>query len=98
MVSPLLAARVHAIDRFGRDARRLRRVARMPGIATLDDLELLLRAHGVPEQKIWGALDRLVTIGLSAPVAWAFVMEHDGTELADMLTLGARDGVGSAGS
>lgn len=98
MISPILSARVHAADTFGRDARRLRRVARTPGIATSDDLELLLRAHGVSEQKIWGALDRIAAIGLSAPIAWAFVMEHDGTELADMLTLNVRDGVGPAGS
>ncbi len=97
MLSPLLSSRVHASETLGRDARRLRRVARTPSIATLDDLELLLRAHGVPEQRIWAALDGLVTIELSAPLAWAFVMEHDGTALADMLMLSVRDGVGSAG-
>ncbi len=91
MNSPLLTARASVTDTFGREARRLRRVARTPGIATLDDLELLLRAHGVPERKIWSALDRLVTFGLSAPVAWAYAMEYDGTELADMLTLSVYD-------
>ena len=69
-------------------ARRLRHVAQQPGQATSHDLELLMRAHGVAEVKAWAALDCLAASDVSPPVAWAFAMEHDGTELADALLAG----------
>lgn len=64
---------------------RLRRIARSPGSASIHDVELLLRAHGVPETKVWAAVDRLNAMEVSPALAWAFVLEYDGTELCDAL-------------
>lgn len=80
-----LASLRDSLTAWGPDARRLRQVAAQPGIATLGDIELVMRAHGVPERLIWGVVDRLVYGDISAPLAWAFVMEYDGTELAEVL-------------
>lgn len=70
---------------LSRDARRLRHVARHPGTTTLNDIEMLLRAHGVPEVKVWTAMDRLSGSEITPPIAWAFAMEYDGAELAEVL-------------
>ena len=64
---------------------RLHRISRSPGRASIHDIELLLRAHGVPETKVWAALDRLNAMEVSPALAWAFVLEYDGTELCDAL-------------
>ena len=85
MILRLVALRIQLSLTLGRAARRLRQVARTPGIATPDDIELLLRAHGVPERLVWDAVDRLAVGHVSAPVAWAYAMEYDGTTLAEML-------------
>ncbi|MAS55705.1 MAG: hypothetical protein CMJ44_13980 [Pimelobacter sp.] len=91
----LQSLRARLSSAFGRDARRLRRVARHPELATHADIELLLRAHGVVETKVWAAIDQLEQLGVSAQLAWAFVMEYDGVELADTLASGAWDATGS---
>jgi hypothetical protein len=85
MILPLASAYDHLRGRLDRDARRLRHVARDPGRCTAADIELLLRAHGVPETKVWEATDSLAAGDVSAPVAWAFAMAHDGIALADAL-------------
>lgn len=91
MFLPLLSARAALRATFGPEARQLRRVARVPGSCTVDDIALLLRAHGVPEPRIGAALERLSVIDVSPPVAWAFAMEYDGTELADVLMVSTPD-------
>jgi hypothetical protein len=91
----LLSLRARVTSVFGRDSRRLRHVARRPELATHADIELLLRAHGVVETKVWAALDHLKQLGVSAQLAWAFVMEYDGVELADTLVSGAWGAKGS---
>ncbi|MAS54539.1 MAG: hypothetical protein OSB43_22175 [Nocardioides sp.] len=65
-----------------RDARRLRRVARDPSRATVADLELLVRAHGVPERLVWAVTDRFDADDLDPEQAWRWTMTQDGTELA----------------
>ena len=68
----------------GRDARRLRRVARDPQRAEAYDLELLVRAHGVPERQVWAVVDRLAEGEISPELAWRWTMEYDGNELAGL--------------
>lgn len=85
MILLLSSVRAHLDDAFGHGARRLRQVAADPGSATLDDIELLLLAHGVPERTTWDAVDHLAVSELTAPVAWAYAMEYDGAELAQAL-------------
>ena len=70
--------------------RRLREVAANPAVATADDVETLVRAHGVPETKAWVVSDALA-LGLAAPIAWRWVMKYDGTALADAIAGGAFD-------
>jgi len=65
-----------------RDARRLRHVARDPSRATARDLELLVRAHGVPERMVWAVTDRFEQDDLDPEQAWRWTMSQDGTELA----------------
>ena len=85
MLLHLSSARALVAAALGRDARHLRRVARDPGGCTVGDVERLMRAHGVPEEKVSRAVDRLADIELSAPLAWAYAMAYDGTELAEAL-------------
>ena len=68
----------------GSDARRLRRVAKDPSTATAGDLELLVRAHGVPEQQVWAVVDRLAGGRVDPELAWRWTMDFDGNELAGL--------------
>lgn len=65
-----------------RGARRLRQVARDPSRTTARDLELLVRAHGVPERLVWAVTDRFEEDDLDPEQAWRWTMSNDGTELA----------------
>lgn len=66
------------------DARRLRTVERDPRKATAADLELLVRAHGVPEEKVWAVTDRIDAAQLQPALVWSWTMQYDGVELADL--------------
>lgn len=66
------------------DARRLRRVECDPRTAIRDDIEALIRAHGVREDKVWSVIDRLEAADLEPALVWAWTMKYDGTELADL--------------
>ncbi len=85
MLVHLLSVRASLSTQLGPDARRLRRVARTPGIATLNDVELLLTAHGLPATTVWATVDQLAGRGVGAPVAWAYAMEYDGVALVEAL-------------
>lgn len=67
-----------------RDRRRLRQVARDPRLAGVDDVETLVRAHGVPERQVWAVVDRLSGGGVDPTLAWAWTVDHDGNELAGL--------------
>lgn len=90
MMLHLVSAIGHLRARLAADARRLRQVARDPSRCTAPDIELLLRAHGVPESRVRAATDALTAGDVPAPVAWAFAMAHDGIELADALVGSSR--------
>ena len=66
-------------------ARRLRAVADDPAWATVDDLAILLRAHGVGEIKVLAVCDYLALTDIAPSVVWAWVLEFDGTELSRLL-------------
>lgn len=64
--------------------RRLQTVAADPRLATCADVELLVRAHGVPEAKVWVVIDRLARGRVDPTLAWSWTVEHDGGEFADL--------------
>lgn len=65
--------------------RRLRAVSMAPSIATAEDVELLLRAHGVAEPGVWAVCDYLVLSDVCPVQVWTWVMEFDGSELACLI-------------
>lgn len=73
-----------ALGLVDHDARRLRRVERDPRTATVADLELLVRAHGVREDRLWAVADRIEAADLDPRLVWSWTMQHDGVELALM--------------
>ncbi|GAB2778406.1 hypothetical protein GCM10027020_34940 [Nocardioides salsibiostraticola] len=64
--------------------RRLQAVAADPRLTTCADVELLVRAHGVPESKVWAVIDRLARGRVDPTLAWSWTVEHDGGEFADL--------------
>ncbi|MCW2812807.1 MAG: hypothetical protein JWN84_262 [Nocardioides sp.] len=78
-------AAVHtALSAVDHDARRLRTVERDPRIATAADIEALVRAHGVREERVWAVADRMESARLEPALVWSWTMQHDGPELADL--------------
>lgn len=71
--------------------RRLRTVAADPRLATCADVELLVRAHGVPEAKVWAVVDRLARGRVDPTLAWSWTVQHDGGELADLCATAMAD-------
>lgn len=65
--------------------RRLRAVADDPSSATLDDIAILLRAHGVEEVRVLSVCDYLALTDVDPCVVWHWVLEYDGTELSKLL-------------
>lgn len=84
-VTVVTVALAHTVlSAVDRDARRLRRVERDPRISTPADIEALLRAHGVREDRVWTVTDRIEAADLEPALVWAWTMQHDGVELADL--------------
>ena len=83
-VTAAVAVAHTVLSSIDHDARRLRRVERDPRLATPADLELLVRAHGVREDKVWAVADRAEAAELDPRAVWTWVMHFDGTELADL--------------
>lgn len=84
---PFLAVAVvtDVVRHFDAGDRRLRTVERDPRQATADDVELLVRAHGTPEGKVWWVTDRMEAADLEPAQVWAWTMKHDGIALAELL-------------
>ncbi len=70
---------------------RLRRIARTPHCATSDDVDHLLRAHGVNEPKVWAVGDYLALAQIPPALVWQWVMEYDGIELTELLATDLTD-------
>ncbi len=54
------------------------------GSRSTDDIEALVRAHGVPEAKVWMVCGRVATAHLDRTQLWAWTMAFDGTKLAHL--------------
>lgn len=70
------------------DARRLRSVEREPELASLEDVHLLLVAHGVIGARLRHCALALEQLPVAPETLWAWVMEYDGRELAELLACG----------
>ena len=79
-----VAAAHTVLTTLDHDARRLRIVERDPRIATAADIEALVRAHGVREERVWAVADRMEAAGLEPVLVWSWTMPYDGPELADL--------------
>ncbi|MBS41988.1 MAG: hypothetical protein CMH83_02180 [Nocardioides sp.] len=64
--------------------RRLLSVARDPRRATEQDLEQLVRAHGVAEHRVWEVCDRVHRAALDPVRVWTWTMAYDGAALAEL--------------
>jgi hypothetical protein len=67
------------------EARRLRAVEREPELATIEDVHLLLVAHGVVGERLRHCGLALEQLPVPAAALWAWVMQYDGIELAELL-------------
>lgn len=77
-----IAGMASVLPALGRGHRRLRAVERNPRIATADDIEALVRAHGVPEEQVWAVCDRVREAQLDPTEVWSWTLSYDGNELA----------------
>ena len=88
MLHALVLSCTHLVADLGSAERRTRRrlaaVAADPRQATNEDVELLVRAHGVPETKVWSVVDRLGRGRIDATLAWCWTLQHDGGALAEL--------------
>jgi hypothetical protein len=70
------------------EARRLRTVEQSPEVATIEDVHLLLLAHGVTGARLRHCCLALEQLPVSPASLWGWAMEYDGVELAELLASG----------